>query len=509
MRSAAASASTGEPLRRLQARYDAAATNDSNRRHWANADGLSADASATPEVRARIRNRARYEVYQSNAFAYGIVRTLANYLVGPGPRLKLIGPDRQASRKVQQAWHRWARMVKLAKKLRTMRMAKATDGEGIAVMINNPRLRHPVKLDLDLREADQMTTPELTLADSKRVDGIDFDSYNNPLRYWFLDEHPGSTHLSINPFKATPVDARHVIHLFREDRPGQRRGVSELAPALPLFALIRRYVQAVLGSAETAANIAGVMYTDSPVIEPDSYEALDAIELEARAMLTLPQGWKLDQIKSEQPTTTFAMFREALWNEAARCVLMPMNIAAGNSSGYNFASGRLDHQAFDLAIDTDRCDLVDEALEPIFEAWLAEYLSVTSGIASRDIDLSLYEWRWYWPPREHVDPLKQANADIALWERGLLSDDDLFFARGVDPEEQYESLERQLYQRRRLGLPLPGDANQSGSESKEEADDGADEDADDEAAGSENDSESDDESTDEAETSDTQAATAA
>jgi len=46
----------------LRAHYDAARTTVENARHWAMADGLSADAATTPDVRRTLRNRARYEV---------------------------------------------------------------------------------------------------------------------------------------------------------------------------------------------------------------------------------------------------------------------------------------------------------------------------------------------------------------------------------------------------------------------------------------------------------------
>jgi len=46
----------------IRGRYDAAVTNTENARHWASADGLSADAAASPSVRRTLRNRARYEV---------------------------------------------------------------------------------------------------------------------------------------------------------------------------------------------------------------------------------------------------------------------------------------------------------------------------------------------------------------------------------------------------------------------------------------------------------------
>jgi hypothetical protein len=46
----------------LHAKYDAAQTTRENLRHWAMADGLSADAAASSEVRKTLRQRARYEV---------------------------------------------------------------------------------------------------------------------------------------------------------------------------------------------------------------------------------------------------------------------------------------------------------------------------------------------------------------------------------------------------------------------------------------------------------------
>ena len=73
-------------VRMVRARYDAATTSDDNRRHWAAADGMSARAANSPEVRRILRNRARYEV-ANNSYARGIVLTLANDVVGTGPRL--------------------------------------------------------------------------------------------------------------------------------------------------------------------------------------------------------------------------------------------------------------------------------------------------------------------------------------------------------------------------------------------------------------------------------------
>ena len=112
----------------IRARYDAAATTDANRKHWANADGLSADAAASPEVRRILRNRARYEA-ANNSYASGIVATLANDVVGTGPRLQVLTDDPEANNAIEQAFGAWALSVNLADRLRTMRMARAHRSE--------------------------------------------------------------------------------------------------------------------------------------------------------------------------------------------------------------------------------------------------------------------------------------------------------------------------------------------------------------------------------------------
>jgi hypothetical protein len=51
---------------------------------------------------------------------------------------------------------------------------------------------------------------------------------------------------------------------------------------------------------------------------------------------------------------------------------MPFNVAAGNSSGYNYASGRLDHQTYFKAIRVEQAHLECIVLDRILAAWLDE-----------------------------------------------------------------------------------------------------------------------------------------
>lgn len=390
----------------LHAKYDAAQTTRENLRHWAMADALSADAAACSDVRKTLRQRARYEV-ANNSYAKGIILTLANDCVGTGPRLQVLTGDNELNNKIESAFIAWAHGIGLAAKLRTMRMAKSTDGETFGILTGNNTLYGPVKLDLHLVEADRVTTPYVNLMDDNTIDGIVLDAYGNPARYYVLNSHPGEASGRFDEYAM--LDAGSVIHWFRADRPGQHRGIPEITPALPLFAQLRRYTLAVLGAAETAADFAAVLFTDAPANgEAAQVEPMDVVELEKRMATVLPDGWKLGQIKAEQPATSYAEFKREILNEIARCLNLPYNIAACNSSGYNYASGRLDHQTYYKSIRVEQTDMAAAVLDKILAAWVYEAMLSSEFSVLRTI------WhlphQWFYDGTEHVDPAKEANA---------------------------------------------------------------------------------------------------
>jgi len=442
---------SGQGLRMVRARYDAAATNEENRRHWANADGLSANAANGPEVRRVLRNRARYET-ANNSYARGIILTLANDVVGTGPRLQLLTPDPDANNRIEHEFHRWTKAVGLADKLRTMRMARATDGETFAILISNPALDATVQLDLRLVEADQVTTPDRTSMSQRAVDGIVFDDAGNPVEYHILKRHPGESGGGLNrDYERLPAEA--VLHWFRADRPGQARGVPDIMPALPLFAQLRRFTLAVLAAAETAADFAGILYTDAPANgEADAAEPFEPIELEKRALLTMPGGWKMSQMEAEQPATTYGEFKREILNEIARCLNMPANVARADSSGYNYASGRLDHQTYFKSIRVEQSHLEVVVLDRILAAWLDEAALIPGLIPPGLPPFSAWEHQWFWDGREHVDPQKEANAQATRLTSHTTTLADEYARKGQDWEAQLRQRAKELALMTELGL---------------------------------------------------------
>jgi lambda family phage portal protein len=394
----------------VRARYDAAEMGD-DRRHWANADAFAADAALSPVVRRNIRNRARYE-RANNSYLAGISSTLASDLIGTGPRLQLQSGSDDLDRAVERAFYDWGCTIDLPGKLRTMREALVVDGEAFALMINNPRLAG-VQLDLRLIEAEMVATPtelmrQTITPEGNTVDGLEFDEVGNVIAFQVLNFHPGSNY-RINNLQFQRVPSDSMIHWFRPSRPGQHRGVAEVAPALRLFGQLRRYTEAVCAAAETAADFAGFLRTNSPAAEVDEVDAFAEMEIQKRAMVTLPDGWTFEQLKAEQPTSTYAMFKREIVNEMARCLQLPYNVAALDSSSYNYASGRMDHQVYASNIRVYRDELERVMLDRVFAAWVAE--ATLAGVLPEGAPpFAEWNWAWQWDGKEHVDPAKEANA---------------------------------------------------------------------------------------------------
>jgi capsid protein len=266
---------------------------------------------------------------------------------------------------------------------------------------------------LRLIEADMVATPtelmrQTITPEGNTVDGLEFDEVGNVLAYQVLNFHPGSN-FRVNNLMFSRVPAAAMVHWFRKIRPGQNRGMPEVAPALRLFGQLRRYTEAVIAAAETAADFAAFIHSNSPAAEVDEVDSFAELEIRKRSLVTLPEGWDISQLKAEQPTSTYKDFKREILNEIARCMQIPFNVAALDSSSYNYASGRMDHQVYGMVQRVDRDQIERICLDRVLSAWVNE-ASLVGLIPDGLPPFSEWNWAWVWDGKDHVDPGKEANA---------------------------------------------------------------------------------------------------
>jgi lambda family phage portal protein len=434
----------------VRATYDVSKWSPENAKLWSNTDAMSARAANSREVRRRLYQRARYERANSS-YCDGMVTTLADDRIGRGPHLHMETDQEDLNRTIEDEWNRWAEQIHLGTKLHTMSQSLTVDGEAFGLLNWNPAVEGPVQLDVKLIEADQIQTPWLNPIDPLAVDGIRYDIYFNPIEYSMLRYHPGD-YFQIG-YIADPIDARAMIHWFKRTRPGQCRGIPELTPSLALMPLLRRYTLAVLAAAETAADFAAVLKS---VLPPDAEfsEAMpwEHIEIERRTMMTLPAGYDISQIDPRQPAPSYDMFKNQVLREVGRCLHMPFNKVAGDSSGYNYSSGRLDHQEYYKSIQIDQSQCVHWVLEPLFRTWMVEMNLSTDLFAGGPYLYSRWKHRWFFDGHGHVDPEKEANAEETRLRSNTITLAEVGAREGVDWETRLRQRAREIALAKELGI---------------------------------------------------------
>lgn len=438
----------------MKASFDSATSGPQMASRFKYANAASPDQDNNSSTRNIIRNRARYEI-QNSTYARGITLTVANDTIGTGPRLQVLSNDQSLNTQVEKDFATWAEEITLASKLRLGRVAKMSDGEVILENVTNENLKHPVKLDLALYEAEYLISPSGQNNGPQHYDGIDYDEYGNPTGYWLADSYPDGGGDFGTLVKPKLHNANNIMHYFRADRPAQRRGVSEIQSALELFNMLRCYTKSVLDASETAANHAGLLYTQVPADgEPDDVAAFYEEQFARNMMKALPFGWDFRQLKAEQPTNTYKEFKNEVINEIARCLNVPYNVAALNSSEYNYASGRLDHQTYFRSLEVEKSIIEQEILSKIYELWAMEYSLVKGNIGLEDI-----EYRWYWDGHPHVDPLKEASAQETRLANNTTTLAEEYAKQGQDWEVALEQRAKEINKMKELGLITEGETN--------------------------------------------------
>lgn len=413
--------------------------------HWSRADTLSSKAANSAEVRKILRNRVRYEV-ANNSYAEGIVQTDADFIIGQGPRVHFrVDTDdettKDEARRAEKLFMRWARhrKINLPRLLHTAWRCRLQDGEPFIRLNTGNDSVMGISLMPELIECDRIASPVDYKISEQHVDGIILDN-GKPKEYILLKEHPGD---EFNPHAYADQDmiqeripADQMIHWFKQTRPEQYRGIPELAPALALFEHLRRLTLAILAAAETAADISLYLKTTMPAGNQadETVLPLDTYPMERGMIMTLPEGWEPHQVQGTQPNQEYGRFKREIVTEMARVLSMPYNIAACDSSDYNYASGRLDHQTYFNRINIQERDAEIQVVEPIVEAWLQEAI-LYHGL---QLDPDEIDIQAFWTGMRHVDPLKEANANRVMLETGQKTLDMIYAENGLDIASAFE-----------------------------------------------------------------------
>ncbi len=404
----------------VRASMDLSRTTHENRRHWKDADALSGRAAYYKSERKIARERSRLEA-QNNSWYSGMLRTAANHIVGTGPRPQVLTGNPEVDRRIERAWKKWTRAVNYTDKLKVMVEAYWRDGEVFAMRAVRPSLS-PITLDVRIYEADQVSQPYWHILDPTLEDGKRVDNLGNAVEYWIYDHHPGDLNIGhVNLLSGDWYPADQVVHLFRQERPGQLRGIPRCAPAIDWLAHMRRFSKATLSAAERAALWGLFVKTNSSAITPVSVPDFTSVDWEREMLNFLPDGWEPMQVRADHPATTNEMYQRSELTYFARCANMPYSLAAGTSRDSNFSSAKMDIKNLwepEVKGEQDKLGIV--ICDVVFR-WFLEDCVFAEGILDDAPPIDEIDCQWFWNPLPQSDEGDVADAAVTRMSSGQSS----------------------------------------------------------------------------------------
>lgn len=261
-------------------------------------------------------------------------------------------------------------------------------------------------------------------------DGIEYDQIGRRVAYWMFKEHPGAVYrnLSVNLTSAR-VPASEVIHLFRQDRPGQQRGVSWFANLAMSLQDLADHQDAQLLRQKIAACFAAFRVPAED--EDDNADPSDLSETIAPGRIqNLGPG---EDIKFAEPPGVqgYDEFKRSVLRDVASGGSITYEALSGDLSNVNFSSARIGRLEMDRAVTSWQWQmLIPQMMDPIAR-WVMEAFDMVNGTTTR----RMMTIAWVPPHRMLVDPEGEINMSRNKVRAGFTSRSEIIRGFGEDPDE--------------------------------------------------------------------------
>jgi lambda family phage portal protein len=408
----------------------------------------ASDADAAGARRDRLAASAR-DLVRNTPFATRAQQVIANNVVGDGIIPKVTASSKSAKADVQKMLKAHLDTVAIDADGRQnlyglQRLAVQCLVESGEVLIRRRRRERrdglPLPFQVQILEPDFLDTAkvDLSLAAGSIRDGIEYDGIGRRVAYWMFDEHPGSLVRLRGRAVSRRIAASEILHIYRQDRPGQMRGVSWFAPIAMRLQDLDDYDDAQLMRQKIAACFAAFRVTadgDTPLVGGATATATQADPAGLSSIVpgriqNLRVG---EDIKFASPPGVegYDMFTRGVLRGAAAALGITYEALTGDLSQVNFSSARMGRMEMDRNISAWQWLLmIPQMLQPI-AAWALEAMEMQSGQRrARDLTVD-----WVPPHRMLVDPAREIPAMIEEIKGGLQSWQGQVRRLGYDPED--------------------------------------------------------------------------
>ncbi len=444
---------------------------------------------------ATLRERSRGLV-RNNPIATGALNVKLTNVVGSGLRLQsmldadLLGLNEDKATVIKDAiereWSLWADTTAcdmegvntFAELQRMVYSCQFTDGDVFCLFPFEAGQANPYALRVQVIEADRVDNPRGKTQTEALAAGVERNDKGQVVAYHIADKHPyGIDFKSVTHTRVPRVTNGQLncLHLFKQLRPGQNRGIPELAPVIEELHKLGDYTDAELQAAIVSGMFAIMITSNQPSqfgggdVLP-SYGQQQATEIYPGMVGHLRPGEDVKSIAQNRPNTAFDGFVKAVMVQVGMALNLPYEVLMQHFSSSYSASRAALLQAW-KHYKGQRDWLAQRFCQPVFELWLTEAVArgrvpAPNYLTADALTKAAYtRCRWVGPAPGQIDPkqeteaaLLRIHANLSTYEREVAE------LSGSDYYDLFTQRARESKQLAELGLSetlLPGQGNQA------------------------------------------------
>lgn len=403
-------------------------------------------------ARGPIAARARFAV-GNNPLAQGAVQAWVTQAIGTGIKSSSQHPEKPVKETLNARFMAWTDEADDEGRTDWFGIQGAlfqsmiVAGEGLALMLNTPaglriRVIDPEQLD---------ASHSANLAGGARiVQGVEFNADGQRTHYHIFSHAVGTETSLFRERKRIP--AEDVIHVYRQDWPGQCRGLSWFSPVLVRMGDLDGWRDAQLMRQRMSAMLAGFVTTTDGSGQPFDGEQQGATligGLEPGTIKFLDPGQDVRFSEPAKIGVEVVDFAVTCERDIATGMGLPAH-AFGDVTKANYSSLKQAATAFRARVEQVQWRIfIPQVCVPVWRRWAT--LEVVSGRVSSAVALAM-PVKHNTPLWPDLEPVKAVTAQTMELDAGLTTRTALLAARGEDIEQVDAELAEEQARAKALGL---------------------------------------------------------
>lgn len=443
----------------FQRKYDAA-SQTSRTNNWLTPPSDANAAIVRPDL---IRNRAR-DLVRNNAWANKAVSVVTNNTIGYGIRPQFQG-NKAAQKQADKLWKAWAETTQCDANGLTdiygiqQQIMRCTVESGeclVRLRTRRPEDKLAIPMQLQVLEPDYLYEHnDGSLPGGGYINrGIEYDAIGRRVAYHLYKSHPGASGYTRYSADSSRVPESEIIHCFRQDRAGQERGVSWLAPVMITLRELDIFEDAFLNRQKLANLFAAFMYAND--VEVAAEELTLNEEITPGSIHVLPENRRME-FSTPPSAADYGPYTLANLRRVAAGLGITYEALTGDLSQVNFSSARMGWQEFGRNVDAWRWQL----FIPRVCHRILDWFVLFSGAPVTA--------EWTAPARTMVDPAKELPPIISAVRSGLMSLSEALREQGYNPETVLREIASDNALLDELGLVLDTDPRKTSGQGQAQA----------------------------------------